>query len=198
MMEGMLDLFLIVSVTLCLSLDPAIHEQILLEVTRHLKPRPYPLGELAARVAGKLTSCHYFFGKTGATLHKSPASCSLAKIPELPWTLHRRKGTSQVTRVTGRAMLYGVRNPLVSHFLFPSSSSSSSSTTAESQQKTSSLSTSEKGPASSSSSSSSLSSPHKQGSGSGPRANKQCWSPPSISKAVVVLPTEVITPNPYT
>ena len=189
-MEGLLDLFLTTPVTLCLRLDPATHEQLLLEVTHHLKPKPYPLGELAARVAGKLSSCHYFFGKTGATLHKSPIPSSLAQTSVSPLVLHRRGGTTRVAQVTGKALLYGVRNPPPSPFFFPTSNNAE-----DSINKTASLSASERGPTSSSSSSSSSSSPQRQGPGQGPGSSKQNWSPQGIGKAVVIYPAEVPSPS---
>lgn len=61
MFESCADILSLDTITIALASNPGIAEGLFLELSRHLIPKPYPLGDIACRIMGKLGCCHAFF-----------------------------------------------------------------------------------------------------------------------------------------
>lgn len=61
MLESCADVLSLDTITIALASKPGIAEGLFSQLSRHLKPKPYPLGDIACRIMGKLGSCHAFF-----------------------------------------------------------------------------------------------------------------------------------------
>ena len=59
-LEAYLEMLSLTVLSTALSSCPTIAEGLFREISRHLQPKPYPLGELACRLMGKIGSCHAF------------------------------------------------------------------------------------------------------------------------------------------